>query len=423
MPTAPPKSSTPTKSKSTAPAVLFVDDEPAMLELAGDILGREIKNFRLLRAASIAEAKRLIEREKNNLSLVLLDLQLPDGRGADLMSVIRAKAPAAGVVVISGQADVAESVQVFRNGAIDFIAKPFSAEQLVDRVKNALQHQHRVVRTERRLVRLKSAVRKLNSARHMVSKKVDVLCNDLIGAYGELARQFEDVRVGEDFRKTINASKDLEQMLCHAMDWMLRKSGYTNIAIYLASDDASFELGAYMKYTIPGSKSLTDALKLGIVEQAAQDQFVSYVEPEIADHLTAAELEHVHGNGVMAVNAAYLGESLGVIVMFRDGKTPFTQDDAAMLKSVAPLFAQSLTTLAKTGPLNGSADDAEEDPVDNVIDEPDDASDSLLDQLFNPDPEDKPKGNSNGESKNPKNKGKKKDDPADWWKRGDDSPY
>jgi hypothetical protein len=54
---------------------------------------------------------------------------------------------------------------------------------------------------------------------------------------------------------------------------------------------------------------------------------------------------------LIGVNATYLGESLATLVMFRDGKSPFTQDDAATLRAIAPIFR---TTCA----FNSSADSA-----------------------------------------------------------------
>ena len=68
-----------------------------------------------------------------------------------------------------------------------------------------------------------------------MSKKVDLLCNDLSTAYGELSKQLDTVRTQEGFRKLLGEAKDLEQMLCHAMDWLLRQVGYCNIGIWLAS--------------------------------------------------------------------------------------------------------------------------------------------------------------------------------------------
>jgi hypothetical protein len=101
------------------------------------------------------------------------------------------------------------------------------------------------------------------------------------------------------------------------------------------------------------------------------------------------------GQSVLAVTCTYLGENLATIIMFRDGKTPFTDDDAQALKSISPIFATSLA---------GSVHDE---------DDGDDDGGSLLD------PDVDGKGGP-GPKKKP-NKDKTTD--ADWWKRGEAPPF
>lgn len=400
--------STPTSTKNQTrqkPAVLIVDDEPGMLELSRDILTREVPS-KVFQATSIAEARRIIERE--SISLMVADVRLPDGDGTSLIKHLQDVQPNAGAMIITGNASLEGSVASFRSGAIDYLAKPFTATQFADRIHKAIAYQDGIAKTEKRLVRLRSAVRKLNNARRMVSKKVDLLCNDLVTAYGDLARQFEDVRVKENFRKTVESATDLEQMLCHTMDWILRSAGYCNIAIFLAGDDTSFELGAYMKYTVQGTKSLTDALKQGIVDQVLREEFIQWSDREAADALSPAELDHIPNYGVMAVNSTYLGESLATVVLFRDGKSPFSADDAAMLRAIAPIFAQVLTTLAKK---EGGEELIEEDGADvDFNDGP-----NIGDSYWAEEDKDKPKYKDE--------KPKKKKDDADWWKRGEPPPF
>src|SRR5205823_3047225 len=81
------------------------------------------------------------------------------------------------------------------------------------------------------------------------------------------------VRTTESFRQVCGAATDLEHLLCHAMDWMLRHLGYANLGIWLASDEGH-QLGAYMKYTIPGEAELTGAMKDGIVNVVNRQQFI-----------------------------------------------------------------------------------------------------------------------------------------------------
>lgn len=379
----------------TQPVVLIVDDERDIIELVDDCLRREL-NAHVFHATSKSEAEKILESETVNL--VIADSRLPDGDGAKLIDTLQDRQPQARAIVISGYGSIDTSIAAFRKGAIDFLPKPFNANQLIDRVSKAVKFQELTVRNEKRLLRLKSAVKKLNKARRTVSKRVDLLCNDLVGAYGDLARQFEDVRVRENFRHTVDASADLEQMLCHTMDWLLRQSGYTNIAIYLSGDDGSFELGAFMKYTIAGSKPLTDAIRHGILETVVRDDFVHWTDRESSELLTDAEMTHLKGQTLMGVNATYLGESLGTIIMFRDGKSPFSSEDAAVLRTIAPVFAHALTNLARREDgdqkwIEEPGEDEQAWPEDNV-DEPFD---------------DKPK--------------RKKKDDADWWKRGEQPPF
>jgi hypothetical protein len=198
----------------------------------------------------------------------------------------------------------------------------------------------------------------------------------------------EAVRTQEAFRKVTAEAGDLEQLLCHAMDWMLRQLGYSNVAIWLAGEDSDFQLGAYMKYTIPGEPDLTEALRKGIVPIVNKEAFVHYSADEARDRLTPAELKFLKNNTVLGVNCTYLGEVLATIVLFRDASTPFSEEDAAALKLISPVFATSLASNVKGADLEEDEDGA------------------LLDEM---------------EDDQPREKRKKND--ADWWKRGEDPPF
>src|SRR5206468_8078124 len=124
-------------------------------------------------------------------------------------------------------------------------------------------------------------------------------------------------------------------------------AGYCNVAVWLASESDGFQLGAYMKYTIPGEPPLTEAMRTGIVPMTGRDNLVHLTANEAHRKLTAAELDHLAGQTVLAVNCAYLGESLAVLVLFRDDKSPFTDDDITMLRAISPVFATALAGIVR----------------------------------------------------------------------------
>lgn len=386
---------TPARVRRGVPKVLVVDDEPSLRELAQDLLPREL-SCRVQTAATLVEARRIIDR--GGIDLLLLDVHLPDGDGLSLLEPLRRKNPAARAVVISGDVCPEHALTALRGGAIDFIPKPFAVEQVGQRLGRALARQQSEARDLRRLTRLRDAVRRLNRARKTVSKKVDLLCNDLVHAYTDLARQLDEVRTQESFRALLAGARDLEQMLCHAMDWLLRKAGYCNIAIYLADDDRQYELGAYMKYTIPGTKELTNAMRNGILGHVVRDGFVAAAGTDLLELLSPEEIAVLHGQTLIATTCNYLGESLAALVLYRDEKSPFSREDEQMLKAIAPLFATALTSLVhREAP--GASDDDDGDGTDGFWKDPPGPDD----------PSKRKRGDRTGD--------------ADWWKRGEPPPF
>jgi FixJ family two-component response regulator len=406
------------KQKSAPqPRVLVVDDEPNLVEVIGEVVGRGM-GCRVVFAASLAQARKILASQ--TIELLVADVNLPDGDGTSLLPALREHQPNASAIVITGSPSVDGAISAIRGGAVDFVPKPFTHAHLVDRVKKALERQALVARQEKRFGKLREAVRRLNESRRIISKKVDLLCNDLVSAYGELSRQLDGVRTQEGFRKYVANAKDLEQLLCHAMDWLLRQVGYSNVAVWLAAEDGEFQLGAYMKYTVPGEQMLTDALKRVLLPRTSRDGLVRCKGEDLADKLTPQEMHFLKGQDVVAVNCTYLGESLAALVFFRDAKTPFTGDDESLLKQVSPIFAVTLASVVR-----GTEDDA--DHPDNADAERGNGEDGnpFFDGSEGQGGGGKGEGKSGGQGDkdNNKKKPKEKKDAADWWKRGEDPPF
>ncbi len=368
----------------TPPRVLVVDDEPNMREVVEDVVRRGTR-CEVVSVGTLREARKILVHESVNL--LVADVNLPDGDGTSLLSILQQHQPTASAIVMTGSPTLASAINAMREGALDFVPKPFTHQQLADRVHNALSRQARADKHERRFNRLKKTVKRLNSSRRTISQKVDLLCNDLVTAYGELSRQLDDVRTQEGFRKFIAGAVDLEQLLCHAMDWMLRQVGYCNVAVYLAGEDGDCQLGAYMKYTLSGDALLTDALKRVVLPATHRDGVLHTNANEFDSQFTPQELHLVKGHDILGVNCTYLGESLAGLIFFREGKSPFNADDEQLLRSISAIFAIALASVVR----DSRAEETEEAP--------DEASGGIDD---GPRP---------------------RRDPADWWKHGGSSPY
>ena len=127
--------------------VLVVDDEPSIRRLIEKELGSD---RRLITAVgSVEEAHRAFTREA--FDLVLLDMQLPDGNGMDLLAHFQELAPEVQVIIITGFGEVDDAVQAMKLGAYDYITKPYALDRLTLVMEKA--YQRTCLQRENRLLR------------------------------------------------------------------------------------------------------------------------------------------------------------------------------------------------------------------------------------------------------------------------------
>jgi len=86
------------------------------------------KRFDVASAGTLAAAKDLIGRD--NFDLIFVDVRLPDGEGTDLLREIQSRPQKPLVVMMTGFGSVESAVNCMRDGAFDYIIKPFTSEQI-----------------------------------------------------------------------------------------------------------------------------------------------------------------------------------------------------------------------------------------------------------------------------------------------------
>ena len=119
----------------TRAKILVIDDEKGIREGCGRAL--EPQGFEVSKAATLQEGLEWVQRQ--NFDLVLLDVMLPDGRGVTLLEPIHAQDPDTVCIIITGYATVELAVEAIKLGAYDFIAKPFTADQLLLTVNQGVE--------------------------------------------------------------------------------------------------------------------------------------------------------------------------------------------------------------------------------------------------------------------------------------------
>jgi DNA-binding response OmpR family regulator len=114
--------------------VLVVDDEPEIIRLVRDYLERA--GFEVTTATTGATALREFTRRRPDL--VILDLTLPESDGLDVARAIR-RAGDVPIIMLTARTEEADRVAGLELGADDYVTKPFSARELVARVRAVMR--------------------------------------------------------------------------------------------------------------------------------------------------------------------------------------------------------------------------------------------------------------------------------------------
>jgi len=115
--------------------ILIIDDDQHVRKLLAEYL--QPFEYTLMAAESLTEGMRMFDRGQPDL--VLLDVNLPDGSGIDIIPTIKSAACIPEVIIITAEGDAQGAKTAIENDAWDYILKPFSEHEIVLNVKRALE--------------------------------------------------------------------------------------------------------------------------------------------------------------------------------------------------------------------------------------------------------------------------------------------
>lgn len=125
--------------------VLIVEDDPDMRRLLADVLREE--GIGVAEAADVIEALRWVSEER--FDAVILDKNLPDGSGLDLLPRLAARFPGLPVILITAFGDPRIRREAFARGASALLLKPFSLDDLLAALRRGGTQESRTWRRPR----------------------------------------------------------------------------------------------------------------------------------------------------------------------------------------------------------------------------------------------------------------------------------
>jgi DNA-binding NtrC family response regulator len=118
--------------------ILIADDDPTILSLLNKILLAKGYEVKLAEHGGVAE--KLLQSEQ--FDLLISDIKMEPVDGMQLLKNTRQMRPSIGVIMLTAYATVSTAVEAMKEGAFDYIPKPFKIDELLATVKRALDYQH-----------------------------------------------------------------------------------------------------------------------------------------------------------------------------------------------------------------------------------------------------------------------------------------
>jgi diguanylate cyclase (GGDEF)-like protein len=179
-----------TPSKS----VLVIDDEEAIRKLL--VMATAEAGGRADAVATVGEGRALVETR--DYAFVVIDKNLPDASGLELLRFVRERQPRTEVIMITGYPSTETAVEAIRLGALDYISKPFDLEVVVHHLRLALERRRMRDDLDRLVAGLKAANERLER-----TSSIDVLTG-LHTRASILAELDREVRRAQRYRRPIS---------------------------------------------------------------------------------------------------------------------------------------------------------------------------------------------------------------------------
>ena len=140
--------------------ILIIDDERPILLTLEALLGRH--GFETETAATAAAGLKALKNKA--ASLVLLDLQLPDVQGLEILDQIKTEWPETPVIVLTAHDTLNNAIESIKRGAYHFVSKPYAPEELLSLVEKALEKQSLIRETQKLRKRTEELEKRLEIA-------------------------------------------------------------------------------------------------------------------------------------------------------------------------------------------------------------------------------------------------------------------
>ncbi len=235
MPAETPKERPSSTKKLPKAAIMVVDDEQMIQEMLEEFLSPE--GFDVVLASNVDQALKILE--ERSVDVLITDLKMPGKSGLDLLKELRTEHPQIAPILMTAFATIDTSIAAMRNGAYDYILKPFKIEDVLLTIERALQKK----RLEDENRALRTALTFYDSNEEEISRSLSsekVLDSTLAVTFKLLQPQAAALYV----RNKLGTHFDIRRVRAHPMDKLAEYLGEPKLDAIAKWHETHHPLGA-----------------------------------------------------------------------------------------------------------------------------------------------------------------------------------
>ena len=308
--------------------VLIVDDEEEIrLLVAESLRGLDIS---IESASSGREALQVGLSHRPDF--LVADLYLGDASGLEVIEKLRGIVGDLPAVVITGHPEVNTLAAATRHRPVEVMTKPLDLPRLRECVRRELAGLAHRRRTRRRTLRLRRLARKVNLQRKEAQRQLDTTCAELADSYRAMSAQLADQQVGMGFQRELLAARCDDDVFRSLFRLFVKRSGPLYGAALVCDADADLQVVGRFGVPNPDSPAFCQSLVGPVIQTVLQNPRITQMDAGDREDLFDPLIrKYLVGLSILAIPLLPVsGEMIGLVVLYRKGEQPFTEQDLAL---------------------------------------------------------------------------------------------
>jgi len=302
-----------------------VDDEPHVVQIFQDLLAQ--RGYEVVVSTNGDDA--IVKVTNDRFDLVLTDINLPGVDGLEVVRAAKAADKDTCVILITGYASTTTAIDALRQGAYDYITKPFDLWETAKAIERGLESRFLVLENQRLLNRLEAANRELQQHEQILSRMVKEATHRLAALY----------EAGKEISTSLSLHATLEVIVKQVQKLTAADQ---SLVFLLSTESGDYVAEAGEGVPAEDLKSIRFGIGVGLHGQAVRN--AKPVRSDLADTVGVEEfLTQLEATSTVIIPLFSNENVLGTITALRKNGTAFTPDDQDVLVMFASQASIAVT--------------------------------------------------------------------------------